>query len=112
VDDVVEAIRRLMRTPANFVGPVNLGNPNEFTILELAERVLRLTGSRSQLDFKPLPSDDPKRRQPDISQAKPILDWEPRIVLTKGLANTIEYFDRLLCSSPAPELGMPRLAAI
>ncbi|NBP35483.1 MAG: SDR family oxidoreductase, partial [Betaproteobacteria bacterium] len=81
VDDLIEAMLRMMDSPADFVGPVNIGNPGEFTMLELAEMVLRLTGSRSKISFRPLPSDDPKQRRPDISLAKRALDWEPKISL-------------------------------
>jgi len=96
VDDMIEGFIRLMNTPDDVTGPVNLGNPKEFTILELAEKVIELTGSRSEIVFKPLPADDPKRRQPDITLARKLLDWEPRISLDEGLKKTIEYFDRFL----------------
>ncbi|NBO03565.1 MAG: SDR family oxidoreductase [Betaproteobacteria bacterium] len=92
VDDLIEAMLRMMDSPADFVGPVNIGNPGEFTMLELAEMVLRLTGSRSKISFRPLPSDDPKQRRPDISLAKRALDWEPKISLEEGLVKTIDYF--------------------
>ncbi|NDE46344.1 MAG: SDR family oxidoreductase, partial [Betaproteobacteria bacterium] len=88
VDDLIEAMLRMMDSPADFVGPVNIGNPGEFTMLELAEMVLRLTGSRSKISFRPLPSDDPKQRRPDISLAKRALDWEPKISLEEGLVKT------------------------
>ena len=100
-DDLVEGLLRLMATSHEFTGPVNLGNPTEFTILELAEKVIELTGSRSRLVFKPLPSDDPIQRQPDISLAKRQLDWEPKVRLEEGLARTIRYFDALLGVSEA-----------
>jgi len=96
VDDMVKAFIRLMESPDDFTGPVNLGNPDECTVRELAETVLELTGSRSELVCKPLPYDDPIRRQPDISLAKEQLGWEPRISLKAGLKKTIAYFDRLL----------------
>jgi UDP-glucuronate decarboxylase len=96
VDDLAEAILRLMLTEDGFTGPVNLGNPSEFTIRELAERVLQLTGSRSRLVFKPLPQDDPRQRQPDITLAKSILSWEPKIGLEDGLKETIAFFKRTL----------------
>ncbi|NOX86487.1 MAG: SDR family oxidoreductase [Chlorobi bacterium] len=96
VDDLIEGFIRLMDTREEFIGPVNLGNPGEFTILELAEKVLELTGSKSKLVFKPLPSDDPLQRQPDITLAKKELGWEPKIPLEKGLVKTINYFDQLL----------------
>jgi len=96
VDDLVEGLMRLMDTPAGFTGPVNLGNPNEFTIRQLAERVIALTGSRSTIVQQPLPSDDPLQRQPDISLARKHLDWTPAIQVDEGLKKTIEYFDKLL----------------
>ncbi len=95
VDDLVEAMVRMMATE-NFTGPVNTGNPNEFTILELAQKVIKLTGSSSKIIYKPLPSDDPTQRQPDISLAKEKLGgWEPKIQLEEGLTKTIEYFKNL-----------------
>ncbi len=96
VDDLIEGFVRLMDTREEFIGPVNLGNPGEFTILELAEKVLELTGSQSKLIFRPLPEDDPMQRQPDITLAKKELGWEPKIPLEKGLVKTISYFDQLL----------------
>jgi UDP-glucuronate decarboxylase len=96
VDDLIDAVVRLMATPAEFAGPLNLGNPSEFTMLELAEKVLELTGSRSQIRREPLPSDDPRQRCPDIALARRILDWEPRTPLEDGLRYTIDYFDDLL----------------
>jgi len=97
VDDLVEGLARFMeKTPDDFIGPVNLGNPREFTILELAEKVLELTGSSSRLVFKPLPMDDPKQRRPDISLAREALDWSPRVPLDEGLAKTIAYFEQLM----------------
>jgi UDP-glucuronate decarboxylase len=98
VDDLIEAMVRMMATPAEFPGPVNIGNPGEFTMLELAESILRLTASRSKLAFLPLPADDPKQRQPDISLAKEVLGWEPRVTLEDGLRETIAYFQRLMQS--------------
>lgn len=92
VDDLIDAIIKLMGTSDDFTGPVNIGNPTEFTILELAKAVLKLTDSVSQLKFKPLPEDDPRQRQPDITLAKKMLDWEPLIPLEKGLQKTIDYF--------------------
>ncbi|SDW99485.1 UDP-glucuronic acid decarboxylase family protein [Thiocapsa roseopersicina] len=100
VDDLIEAFVRLMDTPDDFTGPVNVGNPNEFTILELATKVIELTGSRSELSYKPLPSDDPTQRQPDISLAKSAMDWEPAVPLATGLQRTIAYFDELLGRTP------------
>jgi UDP-glucuronate decarboxylase len=96
VDDLIEGFVRLMDTPEGVTGPVNLGNPNEFTIAELAAKVIALTGSRSQIVAKPLPSDDPLQRQPDIGLARKHLDWAPRVQLDEGLARTIAYFDGLL----------------
>lgn len=95
-DDMIEAFLLLMKSPDGFTGPVNLGNPGEFSIAELAEKVIKLIGSKSQIVFKPLPTDDPKQRQPDISLAQMKLGWEPKIGLEEGLAHTINYFDELL----------------
>ncbi|WP_420477304.1 UDP-glucuronic acid decarboxylase family protein [Noviherbaspirillum sp. ST9] len=96
VDDLVDAFIRLMDSPREFGGPVNLGNPEESTMLELAQRVIALCGSASDIVFRPLPSDDPVRRRPDISLARSVLKWEPRIGLAEGLGRTIDYFRRLL----------------
>jgi UDP-glucuronate decarboxylase len=96
VDDLIEAFVLLMDTPDDFTGPVNTGNPSEFTILELAEKIISMTGSSSRLQFKPLPSDDPKQRRPDISLAREKLGWEPKVVLEEGLRPTIDFFDSLL----------------
>jgi len=96
VDDLIEAFVRLMDSPDDFTGPVNTGNPNEFTIKELAEKVIELTGSKSELVYKPLPSDDPTQRRPDITLAKEKLGWEPRVQLEEGLKKTIPYFEGLL----------------
>jgi UDP-glucuronate decarboxylase len=101
VDDLVEALIRLMESPDCFTGPVNLGNPNEFTILQLANKVISLTGSRSRLVFKELPQDDPCRRKPDISLAMRELGWQPVIQLEDGLRQTIEYFTQM----PTAEFG-------
>lgn len=92
VDDLVEGFIRLMDTDADVTGPVNLGNPGEFTMLELAQKVIALTGSKSELVFRDLPEDDPKQRQPDIALAKQELDWEPTISLDQGLSYTVDYF--------------------
>ena len=92
VDDLIEALVRLMATSDDFTGPVNLGNPEEFTILELARKVIANTGSGSEIVFKPLPSDDPMQRQPDISLARQMLQWEPVVPLNEGLRRTISYF--------------------
>jgi UDP-glucuronate decarboxylase len=96
VDDLIEAFIRLMGTPDDFTGPVNLGNPVEFTIRMLAEEVIGLTGSKSKIVFKPLPSDDPMQRCPDISLARKQLGWEPTVKLRDGLVKTVPYFDNLL----------------
>jgi UDP-glucuronate decarboxylase len=93
VDDLIEGIYRLMQSPADFTGPCNLGNPNEFTMLELAKTIIDLTGSKSEIVHMPLPSDDPRQRQPDISRARLYLGWEPKIALREGLKNTIGYFE-------------------
>lgn len=92
VDDMVDGLIRLMNSPDNFTGPVNLGNPGEFTILELARMVINLTESKSRIVFKPLPEDDPKQRQPDITLAKENMAWNPTVKLEGGLQNTITYF--------------------
>jgi len=96
VDDLVDGLLRMMDAPAGTTGPINLGNPVEFTMLQLAEEVLRQTGSRSRLVRKPLPQDDPKQRQPDITRARATLGWEPRLALADGLQRTIAYFRNLL----------------
>ena len=96
VDDLVEAIIRFMESSGDFTGPLNLGNPKEFTILELARRVIDLAGSSSSVMFKPLPSDDPVQRRPDISLAQKTLDWSPHVELDDGLRKTIEYFEHAL----------------
>jgi len=95
VDDLVEAIIKVMATHADFTGPVNLGNPNEFSIRSLAQTVIELTGSKSQIVCRPLPADDPKQRQPDISLARKVLGWEPYIQLSDGLPRVVDYFSRL-----------------
>jgi UDP-glucuronate decarboxylase len=96
VDDLIDGFLGLMATEKGFTGPMNLGNPGEFTIRQLAEKVVELTGSRSQLVFKPLPADDPTQRRPDISVAQAKLGWQPKIELREGLLQTIVYFDNLL----------------
>jgi len=101
VDDLLDGMVRLMETPDEVTGPVNIGNPNEFTIRQLAERVIALTGSSSKLVFQPLPSDDPRQRQPDITLAGNILGWKPTIELDEGLRHTIAYFDGLLSETAA-----------
>tara|TARA_B110000008_G_C16899522_1_gene536169 strand:+ start:259 stop:1224 length:966 start_codon:yes stop_codon:yes gene_type:complete len=96
VDDMIEAFCLLMNTKDDFIGPVNLGNPIEFSIKELASEIIELIGSKSELIYKPLPEDDPAQRQPDISLAKQVLSWEPKIQLKKGLEKTIPYFEDFL----------------
>jgi UDP-glucuronate decarboxylase len=96
ISDLVEALVRLMDTGSEFTGPVNLGNPKEFTILELAEKIVQMTASRSKIVFKPLPTDDPVQRQPDIALARRELSWEPKVPLEDGLRDTIDYFKRTL----------------
>ena len=92
IDDLIEGMVRMMDTEDDFTGPINIGNPNEFPVLELAERVIRMTGSTSKIVFKPLPTDDPKQRQPDIKLAKEKLGWQPTVELEDGLKRMIEYF--------------------
>jgi UDP-glucuronate decarboxylase len=96
VDDLVEGFLRLMATGDEVTGPINLGNPGEFTIRALAEKVVELTGSASKLEYRPLPQDDPQQRQPNIEKAKAVLGWEPTVHLEEGLRRTISYFDDLL----------------
>ncbi|MDX9907740.1 MAG: SDR family oxidoreductase [Bacteroidales bacterium] len=96
VDDLLDGMTRLMATGDDFIGPVNVGNPGEFTILELAEKVITLTGTRSKIIFKALPEDDPMQRQPDITLARKVLGWEPQIPLEEGLIRTIDYFKSIL----------------
>ena len=96
VSETVDAIMRTMQTGDDFTGPVNIGNPNEFTIKELAEKIISLTGSKSKITYHPLPQDDPIQRQPDISLAKKVLNWEPRIGWEEGLKKTIDYFKTVL----------------
>jgi UDP-glucuronate decarboxylase len=96
VDDLVDGFIRLMNTGDDFTGPVNLGNPHEISVRELAERIVKLTGSKSEIIFAPLPQDDPTQRCPDIGLARRILDWEPRVPLEKGLLDTISYFEGIV----------------
>jgi len=103
IDDLVDGLMRLMETPDDVSGPVNLGNPVEFTIRQLAETVIALTGSSSKIAYRPLPEDDPRQRCPDISLAQNLLAWAPRVQLRDGLMKTIEYFERLLRSDPRDE---------
>jgi UDP-glucuronate decarboxylase len=101
VSDLVEGLRRLMDSPEEVTGPINLGNPGEFTMIELAEAVIRLTGSASRPVFRPAPVDDPRQRQPDITKARGKLGWEPKVALEQGLVQTIAYFDKLLSKGSA-----------
>jgi UDP-glucuronate decarboxylase len=101
VDDLIEGFVRFMNAPASLTGPINLGNPGEFTMKQLAEMTIELTGSRSELTYAPLPQDDPRQRRPDISQAQRELGWSPNIPLREGLARTIAYFEGLLSSGAA-----------
>src|SRR6266568_782575 len=100
VDDMISAMIQIMETPDKFTGPINIGNPTEFTIMALAKSVLELTRSKSRLIFKPLPSDDPRQRQPDIALAKKMLGWAPSVPLREGLERTIAYFERRFASGP------------
>jgi len=99
VDDLVDGLAGLMDTPAAVTGPVNIGNPGEFTILELAQMVVDLVGSRSKIVHRPLPENDPKQRRPDISLVQELLGWNPRVALREGLTSTVAYFERLLSDS-------------
>jgi UDP-glucuronate decarboxylase len=109
VDDLVEAMFRMMETLSEVTGPINIGNPNEFTILELAKLVIAMTGTKSQIKFEPLPPDDPRQRRPNISRAKSILGWEPKTQLSEGLAKTIEYFDKMLSKEGTSALARRRI---
>ncbi len=100
VDDLIDGLIRLMDTPDHITGPINLGNPSEYTILELAKKIIDKTGSRSKIEFRPLPENDPAQRQPDITRARELLGWQPRIGLDEGLVRTIAYFDELLRADP------------
>ena len=105
VDDLIEAMLRMMDTPKDMTGPINIGNPKEFTIRELAELVIELTGTKARIVFEPLPSDDPRQRQPDIAKAKEVLGWEPTTQLRGGLVKTIAYFAKLLSEEAVPALA-------
>jgi UDP-glucuronate decarboxylase len=96
VDDLIEGMIRMMESRADFTGPVNIGNPGEFSMIQLAELVIKLTSSKSKIVFKPLPQDDPKQRQPNISLADKELGWKPGISLEEGLKNTIPYFKKII----------------
>lgn len=95
VDDLIEAIYRIMNKE-NITGPINIGNPDEFTMIELADKIIKITGSKSKIVFEKLPSDDPKKRKPDISLAKEIIEWEPKVNLDEGLVQTVNYFKKVL----------------
>jgi UDP-glucuronate decarboxylase len=99
VDDLVEGMIKMMKSPNGFIGPVNIGNPKELTIMELAEKIINIIGSRSKIQFNPLPQDDPLQRKPDITLANNQLKWEPKIQLEKGLIKTIEYFEQFFINS-------------
>src|SRR5258706_10840862 len=103
VSDLVDGLIRLMKSPDDVTGPINLGNPNEFSIGELAQLVVSLTGSRSKIEYRPLPTDDPRQRQPDIARAQKTLDWEPKVQLQEGLEKTVAYFHDLLSEGTSPE---------
>ena len=98
VDDLIDGFLRFMKLEPPFAGPINLGNPAEFTIAQLAEMVINMTNSSSKIEYRPLPADDPQQRRPDISLAKDKLDWEPRVQLRQGLVRTIAYFEQMLKS--------------
>jgi UDP-glucuronate decarboxylase len=106
-DDLIEGWIRLMAAPDDVTGPINIGNPVETTVAELAHKIIDLTGSRSKIEHRPLPVDDPTQRCPDISRAKSLLGWEPKVPLETGLKKTIEYFDHLLGSNAAPAEARP-----
>jgi len=96
VDDLIDGLVRLMNSPNEVTGPVNLGNPKEFTMIELANKVIELTSSKSKIIYEPLPEDDPKQRQPDINLANQLLDWQPKVMLGDGLSSTINYFQSII----------------
>jgi UDP-glucuronate decarboxylase len=102
VDDLIDGFVRMMATPDDITGPINLGNPVEMPMVELAQRVVKLVGAKSKLVFRPLPVDDPMQRCPDITRAKAVLGWEPRVQLDEGLNKTIAYFDKLLSGTRQP----------
>jgi len=108
VSETVEAMRRMMATADEVTGPINVGNPHEFSILELAEAVIAVTGTKSKIAYAPAPSDDPKQRQPDISKATALLGWRPKIELREGLVQTVAYFEKLLSGSAIPRLAEQR----
>jgi UDP-glucuronate decarboxylase len=106
VDDLIEAIGRMMETPFDVTGPINIGNPGEFTMLELAELVIEMTGTKSKIRFEPLPSDDPRQRRPDISKAQATLAWAPKTPLREGLTKTIGYFEGVLSDKEPSRLEL------
>ncbi len=108
VDDMIDGLVRLMNIPDNLTGPVNLGNPSEFTIFELAEKVIKFAKSHSRIVHKPLPEDDPLQRQPDISLAKKVLKWQPKVSLEDGLKKTIVYFKNLIVKNPSENISKRR----
>jgi UDP-glucuronate decarboxylase len=107
VSDLIDGVLRLMASDDDFTGPVNLGNPHECTVLELAQSIIELVGSKSEIRFEPLPSDDPARRCPDITLARAMLGWQPSVGLRDGLARTIDYFDQLLRRRPRDSARPP-----
>ena len=109
VDDLIEAIGRMMETPFDVTGPINIGNPGEFTMLELAELVIEMTGTKSKIRFEPLPSDDPRQRRPDISKAQATLAWTPKTPLREGLTKTIAYFEGALSDKEPSRLELRQL---
>jgi UDP-glucuronate decarboxylase len=102
VDDTVDGLVRMMESPDHVTGPINIGNPNEMTVRELAEKVVAMVGSSAKLEYRDLPSDDPRQRQPDITRARELLGWEPRVPLEQGLAQTIRFFRELAESDQLP----------
>ena len=106
VDDLIDGITKMMKTDKGITGPVNLGNPYEFTLLELADKILRLTGAKSEVKFKPLPKDDPQKRKPDITLANELLNWNPKVDLDLGLVKTIEYFSKVLFTVKNEQKGL------
>jgi UDP-glucuronate decarboxylase len=112
VDDLIEGMVRFMNAPDKLTGPMNLGNPVEITVTQLAERIIELTGSKSRLVYYLLPHDDPTRRCPDISLAQRYLDWRPGVSLNEGLQKTIDYFDRVLRGAKAAPAGDPMIDVV
>lgn len=108
VDDLIAGLTSLMESGPEITGPVNLGNPHEFTIIELADMIVEMTGSKTKIINESLPTDDPKQRQPDITRAKEILDWTPRVELREGLARTIQYFEDLISRSGVSSIGVAK----